>query len=245
MITESTLFKLKPCPASGEGVHTWLFHAACRFVEAGWSDEDAEPEIEALMTRDPNPQVRSWTHCDPRGERRRSTPRWSPVNPKAIIEAVKNGPRLSELVSRSPEPIQFGAQSRTELFIDTLFPGNPLLCVGKTSSQFYTNTREEFRGCLRMNSLIVPSPMSSQKGRTKRGKLSFHTESNTGPRRFLIVEFDRGTLDQQAALLWHLARFAPLALGRVQWGQVRAWLVLLPKDSQRTNCGGFSIMPFR
>ncbi|HEU5313191.1 MAG TPA: hypothetical protein VFU08_05140 [Candidatus Udaeobacter sp.] len=70
-----------------------------------------------------------------------------------------------------------------------------------------------------MNSLIVPSPMSSQKGRTKRGKLSFHTESNTGPRRFLIVEFDRGTLDQQAALLWHLARFAPLALGVFSGGK--------------------------
>lgn len=220
MITESTLFKLKPCPASGEGVHTWLFHAACRFVEAGWSDEDAEPEIEALMTRDPNPPSEIMDALrSARGERRRSTPRWSPVNPKAIIEAVKNGLTLSELVSRSPEPIQFGAQSRTELFIDTLFPGNPLLCVGKTSSQFSTDTREEFRGCLRMNSLIVPSPMSSQKGRTKRGKLSFHTESNTGPRRFLIVEFDRGTLDQQAALLWHLARFAPLALGVFSGGK--------------------------
>jgi hypothetical protein len=106
MITESTLFKLKPCPASGEGVHTWLFHAACRFVEAGWSDEDAEPEIEALMTRDPNPPSEIMDALRPaRGERRRSTPRWSPVNPKAIIEAVKNGLTLSELVSRSPEPI--------------------------------------------------------------------------------------------------------------------------------------------
>jgi hypothetical protein len=27
-----------------------------------------------------------------------------------------------------------------------------------------------------------------------------------------VVEFDNGTLDQQAALLWHFAKFAPLAL---------------------------------
>jgi hypothetical protein len=51
MNAESIRFKLKPCPASGEGLHSWLFYAACRFVEAGWSVEDAELEIEALMTR--------------------------------------------------------------------------------------------------------------------------------------------------------------------------------------------------
>src|SRR5205085_10765501 len=32
------------------------------------------------------------------------------------------------------------------------------------------------------------------------------------PRRFLVVEFDNGSLNQQAAILWHLASFAPLAL---------------------------------
>jgi len=54
--------------------------------------------------------------------------------------------------------------------------------------------------------------MCAQKGRTKQGKQSWHSEENTGPRRFLIVEFDQGALDNQAALLWHLAQFAPLAL---------------------------------
>jgi hypothetical protein len=33
---------------------------------------------------------------------------------------------------------------------------------------------------------------------------------NTGSRRFLIVEFDSGTLDDQAALLSHLGSAAPL-----------------------------------
>jgi hypothetical protein len=209
----ATQLSLKPCPTSGEGVHTWLFYAACRLVEAGLSNEQAEPEIEALMTREPNPlseiidALRS-----ARGERRRSTPRWSPVNPRAITETVKNGPTLLELVSRSPEPIQFVLQSRAELFIDTLFLGDPWLCVGKANDRFRTLKREAWRGGLHQQSLIVPSPMSSQLGLTKQGKLSHHSEANTGPRRFLVVEFDNGTLNQQAALLRHLARFAPLAL---------------------------------
>ena len=39
---------LRPCPASGEGVHRWIFYAACTLVEMGLSNEEAEAEIEAL-----------------------------------------------------------------------------------------------------------------------------------------------------------------------------------------------------
>jgi hypothetical protein len=83
---------LKPCPASGEGVHSWLFYAACKLVKAGLSDEQAESEIEALMTRDPNPrsEVIDALHSA-RGNRNRSTPRWSPVNPAAIAEIIRIG----------------------------------------------------------------------------------------------------------------------------------------------------------
>jgi hypothetical protein len=204
---------LKPCPASGGGVHSWIFYAACRVIEAGLSDEQAESQIEALITRESNPPSEIIDALrSARGDHSRSAPRWSPVNPAAIAEIAKSGPTLVELISRSPEPIQFVEQSRTEMFVDLLFPGDPWLCIGRASNQFYTAKREAWRGRLHEQSLIVPSPMSSQKGRTKQGKLSCHSEANTGPRRFLVVEFDSGTLDQQAALLWHFAKFAPLAL---------------------------------
>jgi hypothetical protein len=58
--------------------------------------------------------------------------------------------------------------------------------------------------------LIVPSPMSAVIGLTKDGKESKHTLANTGARRFLICEFDSGTLDEHTALLLHLGTFAPL-----------------------------------
>jgi hypothetical protein len=106
---------LKPCPASGKGVHKWVFYAACTLVEAGIPDDEAEPEIEALMTRDPNPASEIEAALrSARRERGRCSPRWSPLNPAAIAEAVKNGPTLVELVSRSPDPIQFGAQNRSD-----------------------------------------------------------------------------------------------------------------------------------
>ena len=70
--------------------------------------------------------------------------------------------------------------------------------------------REDWRDELSALQLIVPSPMSAVTGQTKDGKESKHTLANTGARRFLIVEFDTGTPDEHAALLIHLAGYAPL-----------------------------------
>ena len=52
--------------------------------------------------------------------------------------------------------------------------------------------------------------MSSVDGLTKDGRRSRHTLANTGPRRFLVCEFDRGTTDEHAALLLHLGTLGPL-----------------------------------
>jgi hypothetical protein len=205
-------FKLKPCPEPGDGVHTWIFHAACCAIEAGLPDEEATHEIAELMTREPNRTEIEDALASARGERRRSSPYWSRANPIAIAAIAKQGLTLGELIARSSKPIRLFGPSRSEMFIDALFPDNPWLCVGKSDSRFCMLRREERRGHLHTRSLIVPSPMSAQKGRTKQGKLSFHSENNTGPRRFVVVEFDRGSLNQQAAILWHLAQFAPLAL---------------------------------
>ena len=100
--------------------------------------------------------------------------------------------------------------AHTEAIIDRLFPGNPLLCCGKSNSDFDTKPREDWRGELAGLQLIVPSPMSAVTGLTKDGKVSKHCSNNTGARRFLICEFDTGTADEHAALLIHLAGFAPL-----------------------------------
>src|SRR5262249_19403950 len=102
-------------------------------------------------------------------------------------------------------------ERNTEKIIDRLFPGNPWLCVAQSKDSFRTLRREHLRGSLSAYSLIVPSPIDSQKGITKSGRKSYHSLANTGPRRFVIIEADCGGLDQQAAVIWHLAKYAPLA----------------------------------
>ena len=52
--------------------------------------------------------------------------------------------------------------------------------------------------------------MCAVSGLTKDGRPSRHTLANTGPRRFLVCEFDTGAADDHASLLLHLATLAPL-----------------------------------
>jgi hypothetical protein len=54
--------------------------------------------------------------------------------------------------------------------------------------------------------------MTAVTGLNQSGEVSNRCLSNTGARRFLIVEFDAGTTDDHAALLLHLAEREPLAI---------------------------------
>jgi hypothetical protein len=202
---------LNPCPAAGAGVHRWIYYAACSTVEAGQTDEDAIPVIEDLITREPNPanEIEAALSAA-RGERTASSIRWPQPNVDKIEVVVRNGQSLRDLYDRSPIAVTMG-ESRTEEFIDALFPGNPLLCVGG-SQHFRTALRANLRGRLSNLSLIVPSPMLRTSGRTLKGSLSAHALDNTGPRRYLVVEFDQGTLNQHSAVLLYLSEYAPLAL---------------------------------
>jgi hypothetical protein len=136
---------------------------------------------------------------------------WPALNQAKRAAIINDGAGLDDLWEMSPRGIDDDA-SHTEEIIDALFPGDPLLCCGQSNLSFATRLRSEWRGELSALQLIVPSPMTSVYGTTKEGKKSQHTLSNTGPRRFLVIEQDAGTQDEQAAVLAHLAKRAPLAL---------------------------------
>ena len=54
--------------------------------------------------------------------------------------------------------------------------------------------------------------MTNKIGTTQNGKKSTHSLDNTGPRHYLVIEFDEGSLNQHAAVLYELAQKAPLCL---------------------------------
>ena len=209
---------LNPCPAAGTGCHAWLFYAAKRLQEAGYDRAQAEPIIEELMSREPNPESEIEDAWDAAlGERASSTPRWSEVNPAAIAAAIKDGTTLPELIARSPQPISFDGKSRAAEYLDALFPNNPLLCLGVThvkngELQYHCEVlpRETWRGAEHMYELCVPNPMRAKWGINKKGEKSKRCLDNTGARKYAVIEFDSGALNLHAALHWHLSSYAPL-----------------------------------
>jgi hypothetical protein len=207
-------------PPAGKGVHGWLYrvarqlHAHLPAVEIvallesrvqGCGRHVSRKEITDAV------QAALLTAWQPNGNAApvKAAAKWPSVNQEQRAAILRDGGGLADLWELSRPRIEDNRQ-HTEEIIDRLFPDNPLLCCGKSSQEFDTRPREAWRGELSMLALIVPSPMSAVEGVTKEGKPSKHTLSNTGDRRFLICEFDTGTADEHAALLIHLAGYAPL-----------------------------------
>lgn len=206
-------------PRAGEGVHVWLYRvarqlhahlpageivtllegqvAACgRTVTRKEIVDAVQSSLETAWQPSSHPAVKA-------------APKWPSVNQEQRETIIRDGGGLADLWELSPIRLHDN-DPRTEEIADHLFPDNPLLCCGKSNSVFDTRPREQWRGELSKLALIVPSPMTGVTGLTKDGKDSAHSLSNTGERRFLVVEFDTGTTDDHAALLIHLAKYAPM-----------------------------------
>ena len=214
------------CPRTGGGVHYWLFKAARQLwahrergeiialLSAAASDCGRYVPISEIESAVDRARACAWRSGTRRNGFLNSAPptrAWPEVNTKARAGILTDGAGLADLWEISPIRIEDN-QPRTEEIIDRLFPPDSLLCCGRSNAEFDTRAREAWRGELSGLQLIVPSPMSSVGGVTKEGKPSRHTLSNTGPRRFLVCEFDQGTTDEHAAILLRVASRAPLVL---------------------------------
>jgi hypothetical protein len=213
-------------PRAGEGVHVWLFrvarqlHAhlpACEIVgllEAQVANCGRHVPRAEIVQAVQNALACAWQPSGKAGQAQAAS-KWPAVNQEQHEAILREGCGLADLWEASPVRIE-DSEVHTEEIVDHLFPGNPLLCCGKSNTAFDTRPREDWRGQLTGLALIVPNPMTAATGLTKEGKESAHTLANTGPRRFLVVEFDQGIggrhnwPDQHSALLLHLAGYAPM-----------------------------------
>lgn len=211
---------LELCPLPGKGVHSWIMRAAWFCRKIGMTSSIAVREIEKRMTRLPNPETEVdeavskvydtelivWDSY----KRKRGKPEWPSASLKEINDLSASGIGVAELMTFSPSSLDEN-EALTEKILPLLYPGDSLLCVG-SKFEFFTDHLLKFLKKAGQFPLIVPSPMLSKYGRTKDGKLSQHTLEATGPRRFLVIEGDGTSKDQQAAVLLHLAGRAPLTI---------------------------------
>jgi hypothetical protein len=214
---------LRTFPRAGQGVHDRLFKVARQLHWHMGIEEMADLLEEAtancgrfvprreIMDAIRNSLPCAWQPGGVIGQPVYAARKWPEVNQEKREAIIASGFRLVDL--REASPVRFDdSDAHTEEIIDALFPNDPLLCCGKSNSEFDTKPREEWRGQLSRLQFITPSPMATRTGRTQEGKESAHTLDNTGPRQNLAVEFDHGTVDDHAAVLLHLAEDAPLVL---------------------------------
>jgi hypothetical protein len=209
------------CPPNrGGGLHNWLFRTA-RVLHPFRSRDEIIALLEAATSGEPvqsgeienavdNSVGCAWTPGAISTIKQKAS-LWLSLDEAKRAEIIASGIVLSDLFDLSPWCLK-DKKLHSEDIIENLFPGDPLLCCGITSSRFHTRPRSMWGGALSKLQLIVPSPMCSVYGRTKDGKKSQHTLANTGSRRFLVIEQDAGSPDEQAAVLVHLAQKAPLVL---------------------------------
>jgi len=221
------------CPPEGDGVNEWTFKIACRKFKAGWSENrvreylsqhttrtgrKADEEIERAIERAPE-----WIK---RGKAA-SFKKWPNASRAKRQKAIADsGIGIEELRRVSPQK-----QMSAEQVLPILFPGDPLIWAGMSVGSGDTLSLHQWLPVAGLQQFIVPSPMVRRDvapdGRSRRFL------SNTGPRRFLVIESDTGTSDEQTAILWHLARFAPFALAVHSAGKsVHGWFYVAERDEK-------------
>lgn len=235
-------------PRAGEGVHGWLFSQARQLIP-----HMPEEEIIELLGRcvadcgRPVPRreieeaVRDAHRCAWRPSKESGAPpppaqrKWPEVNHDQRRAIIHDGCGLVDLWEMSPARFDDDRQHTSEI-IERLFPSDEaLLCCGQSKSVFDTKRRREWRNLeLERSQFVVPSAMSSVTGLTQDGKESKHALSNTGSRRFLVVEFDTGLIDGHAALLHHLRQWGPLVLGVHSGGKsLHGWFFVGGQDEAK------------
>lgn len=238
--------KLRAAPATGEGVHNWIFGMSLALHRHLKPDE-----IETLLAAAVRNCGREVPHREigdavanslvllngglesgnssGKGKENRkgavsATKKWPPVDCGRRSGIISSSPvTLASLGAASPMPID--PDENVNLYLHLLYRPGDLLCVARSKEEFRTLP---FSTLLNMIfgdiCLIVPSPMTAEYGRTQDGRRSQHTLSNTGPRRYLITEFDSGTFDEHAKIITHLRESMPLCMVLHSGGKsLHAW----------------------
>lgn len=221
LMTMDNLFDpLGTPPQAGGGVHRWIFVSARKLARFGVTPEEAYRLIRKAVAScgRPVPDREIWDAIGGAGGPSPDFPgasKWPKSDPLAIEAIARENPAALERLYqasrhhdlRAGHPARFVAS-----LMERLFPGNPVICTGEGIETMACHRLRDCADHLHLNQYVVPSPMRGFTGITLTGRTSRRCLDNTGPRRFLVIEFDTGSIQQQAALHLHLALRYPLTL---------------------------------
>ena len=211
-------------PKAGAGVHQWIFKAAGLMREKYNSSQTfriireclsncercvPDREIEEAIRKTGNGKVsgngvfQSATSSDSR---------WPSRDEVLVSSLIEQAPHALNGFRSMEAAANLAGDYSVNIVIDQLFPGDPLLCFGRAMWSMTTRRKSEWLSLAASQQFIVPSPMTTVMGLNQQGKPSHRCLENTGARRFLVVEFDQNTIEEQASLHLHLSGVRTLAL---------------------------------
>lgn len=218
------LEKLASPPVAGAGVHGWLFSVA-RQLHAHLG----EGEIVACLTAATAACGRYVTAREIADAARNSREvAWTPKGGSRSTGETFRAPEIAERAEKWPmfsgsarnariadvlgdgfDGFTRDEQDDCDDVIDDLFPGAEWLCLAKGHPATARSRRRE-KWLFESSScdLVVPSPMTGPSGKRQDGKVSHRCLENTASRRWLVIEFDDGTMREQGALHWHFSEQA-------------------------------------
>ena len=225
----SLLDMLQQQPPKGRG-HPWLFRFALHFrhyhtEEAcfrllracadEWRDRIV-PDAEIWKA------VRKAYSATPEEARQTTSVAWPDPNPEAIARVLGS---TKSFIGLAP------LELTTQRILSALFEFDELVCAGIAQHDGATATLQEIFPNADRLQYIVPSPMTARTALNQEGNESFRCLANTGQRRFLVIENDAATKEQQAVILSHLATLLPLALVVDSGGKsLHGWFWVADRD---------------
>ena len=108
--------------------------------------------------------------------------------------------------------------------LESLFPDNgALVCIGTAFNRFTTAPLAEHEN-LSHGQFIVPCYMTARQGITTEGKPSCRALSNTGERRFIVLDFDSPPPEHHASIIrWLMGTRAPVLVIKSGNKSLHAW----------------------
>jgi len=220
---------LDSAPQQGDGLHNWLIKGARECTKWRKTPEQAYDLIrQTVLARGGEERPhdiwqainKAYSTSFSAGDYK-PAPKWPEADLGLIeditldaIDRCASHSLLDSLWQISPEKPNGSpgiAPETTSAIVRRLFPvdrpDNPILiCAGIVESSTTTYELARIEKRLHKFPLLVPNPMSAKIGKTQEGHYSGRTLNNTGPRRFLITEFDFKRTDKQGKL----TKWAPL-----------------------------------
>lgn len=213
------------------GIHTWLVKAAWDARKSGMAVAEAATMLYAFEHQLRRPYQRGEVEAAVRTVYRTQLDQ-RPRQPKAP-RVEWNARETARIHREHPATIEHW-RSRTftpepwrlwpSMVLSLLFADSQaLVCAGRSISWFETATLAEL-GNLAGWQLVVPGLMTARYGTTQTGRRSMHTLDNTGPRRFIVCDFDEPPPEQHPSIIAFLARFREPSIVMSSGGKgIHAW----------------------